>query len=51
MIGPGKLDEWCTKIREACSFSVQALPAHIALIPEMLEDIAAQIRADLSTKE
>jgi hypothetical protein len=64
-IGAGKLDDWCTTIREATGaegviiithgrtqeargFSAQlTLPAQLAL-PDILEEIARQIRADLA---
>lgn len=61
--GPGKYDDVCTEIRTKTNaqgvvviilkgnkgdgFSMQADPVTTAALPEMLESIARQIRADL----
>jgi hypothetical protein len=63
MIGPGKYDAICTTAREAAGasgailiilggkdgggFSVQCEPHVIAVIPSLLERVAADIRSDL----
>jgi hypothetical protein len=68
MLGPGKLDDWCTKIRAATGaagviviavgptpetrgFSSQLDLPDMLVLPDMLESIAAQIRADLKRGE
>lgn len=63
MIGPGKYDAWCSRVREATKargvilivaggeeghgFSCQADLETLTKLPDSLEGIARQIRADL----
>jgi hypothetical protein len=63
MIGPGKYDDICTEIREKTAaegaivivlggskgsgFSVQVDGHMLAFLPDLLEDLAKQIRADM----
>jgi len=63
MIGPGKYDELCTLVRERANakgallvviegnrgqgFSVQATGPVLAVLPELLETLAREIRRDI----
>jgi len=66
MNGPGKYDDVCTMVRERTEaravlvvvidgklgngFSFQGDPLSLASVPEMLEDVARQIREDRAAR-